>query len=157
MPPESWWRPSPKTRAFPATAGELTEASLRYGADRDHAGCAGPFAPMGYTATVGRLNAPMPARKTRSPTGTGLATKWSCPLTAHSTAGLSGPGWLSVQPVRCGLPRYVAHGPGSAATAGEASNARSVAVRIRMMGSGRFESQPHPNPSPKKGGAPAVG
>jgi len=47
-------------------------------------------------------------------TGTGDATKWSCDFATHSTAGFSGPGWPSVFPVRCGLPRYVAHGGGSA-------------------------------------------
>src|SRR5947209_3608270 len=109
-PPESWCMPSPNTIRLPATAGDDTDASLRYGAVRDHAGFGSPVPSAGYSATVGRLNAPSPATYTFGPTGTGDATKWSCDFTTHSTTGFSGPGLPSVFPVRCGLPRYVAHG-----------------------------------------------
>ena len=71
----------------------LTDASLRYGADRDHTGFGvGPSARAGRRLTVGRLNAPRPRDVDAvRPTGTGAAMKWSCDLITHSTAGLSGP------------------------------------------------------------------
>jgi hypothetical protein len=68
----------------------------------------------GNSDADGRLNAPIPAMYTPSFTGTGDAMKWSNDFTDHRRAGFSGPAALSVLPVRCGLPRYVAHAPGSA-------------------------------------------
>src|SRR5579885_1571118 len=38
VPPASWCMPSPKTSRLPATAGDETDASRRYGADRDGGG-----------------------------------------------------------------------------------------------------------------------
>src|SRR6476646_929643 len=60
-PPESVCSPSPKTSKSPTTAGELTDASLRYGALFVHVAAGGFFALKGNRCAEGRLNAPIPA------------------------------------------------------------------------------------------------
>ena len=59
-PPESWCMPSPNTSRSPTTAGELTEASLRYGDDLLHTGSGADFAAIGNRLIVGRLKPPSP-------------------------------------------------------------------------------------------------
>jgi hypothetical protein len=102
-PPLSWCRPSPKITSLSVTAGDDTLASLSVGVERVHAGFLPSF--IGRSIAAGLLNAPNAEVNRWSPTGTGAAMKWSCDATAHSTAGVSGPGLPSVLPVRCGLPR----------------------------------------------------
>src|SRR5579883_1441200 len=74
-PPESWCNPSPKTSKSPASAGELTDASFRYGADLVQVAAGGVFAASGKRYAEGRLNAPIPATYMLSFTGNGDAKK----------------------------------------------------------------------------------
>src|SRR5437660_12292475 len=59
----------------------------------------------------------------RLPRMTGEERLWSRDLWTQRTFGDCGPGWPSVFPVRCGLPRKVAHGSDFCAPAGAARNA----------------------------------
>src|SRR5579884_2131123 len=109
MAPSVWCMPSPKTSLPSARAGELTVGSLRNGAVLLHRPRRAAFGSVLRAWKVETLKAPSPETKRRSPAGTGEATKFSRALRAHSTFGAAGPGLPSAQPVRCGLPRYVAH------------------------------------------------
>src|SRR5262249_29588424 len=111
--------------------GELTLGSLSSGVDLVHAARCAAFGSRLKLNRVPTLNAPRPGSSSRSAVGVGDATKWSWPLCAHSTAGAAAPALPSVQPVRCGLPRYVDHG--SAAMLRMAKAARSVFFTGRFL------------------------
>jgi hypothetical protein len=108
---------------------------FRNGADFDHAGSTfAPAALNGKRLIVGRFEAAEAAEHhlvaDRDRRGDVVVLE----RTDHSTVGAAGPGLPSVLPVRWGLPRYVAHGPGSAAVAGAARRARTRSVCLMASG-----------------------